>query len=146
VPESKKVNDLLREMQRRHLHMAMVVDEHGSLGGLATTEDLLEELVGEIEDEKDIGAARRIQRLDKGKYLVDAFLPLKDLEDLLGVDFAEGLPYDSLSGLILFELGHIPVEGERVRWDGFLLTCVKVTQTAIRKVKIEPAELQNPQN
>jgi putative hemolysin len=146
VPESKKVNDLLREMQRRHLHMAMVVDEHGSLGGLATTEDLLEELVGEIEDEKDIGAARRIQRLDKGKYLVDAFLPLKDLEDLLGVSFSEGLPYDSLSGLILSELGHIPVEGERVRWGGFLLTCVKVTQTTIRKVKIEPAEPQNHQN
>ena len=137
VPEAKRVNDLLREMQRRHLHMAMVVDEYGSLSGAVTTEDLLEELVGEIEDEHDVGEPQRIQRLKDGGYLVDAFISLNDLEDLLGVRFAEGLPYDTLAGLILFKLGHFPVAGERVEWGDFLLTCVKVTQTAIRKVKIE---------
>ena len=137
VPEAKRVNDLLREMQRRHLHMAMVVDEYGSLSGAVTTEDLLEELVGEIEDEHDVGEPQRIQSLKDGGYLVDAFISLNDLEDLLGVRFAEGLPYDTLAGLILFKLGHFPVAGERVEWGDFLLTCVKVTQTAIRKVKIE---------
>jgi putative hemolysin len=137
VPEAKRVNDLLREMQRRHLHMAMVVDEYGSLSGAVTTEDLLEELVGEIEDEHDVSEPQRIQRLKDGGYLVDAFISLNDLEDLLGVRFAEGLPYDTLAGLILFKLGHFPVAGERVEWGDFLLTCVKVTQTAIRKVKIE---------
>lgn len=143
VPESKKVNDLLQEMQSRHLHMAMVVDEYGSLSGLATTEDLLEELVGEIEDEHDIGGSKRIQRLKGGGYLVDALISLKDLENLLGGCFAEGLPCETLAGFITFELGHIPVEGEQVRWDDYLLTCVKVTQTAIRKVKIESADQQN---
>ncbi|MFA7536500.1 MAG: hemolysin family protein [Desulfuromonadales bacterium] len=140
VPESKRVNDLLREMQRQHLHMALVVDEYGSLSGLATTEDLLEELVGEIEDEHDSGAAKRIQLLKGGGYLVDAFLPLNDLEDLLGVRFPDGLPYDTLAGLILFELGHIPAEGEQVHWGEYLLTCVKIVDTAIRRVKIEPAQ------
>jgi putative hemolysin len=140
VPEAKRVNSLLREMQRGHIHMAMVVDEYGSLSGVVTTEDLLEELVGEIEDEHDLGEPQRIQRLKDGSYLIDALLPLNDLEDLLGVRFPEGMPYETLAGLILFELGHFPVEGERVAWGDFLLTCVKVTQTAIRKVKIEPAK------
>jgi putative hemolysin len=137
VPEAKRVNELLREMQRRHLHMAMVVDEYGSLSGVVTTEDLLEELVGEIEDEHDLSEPQRIQRLKGGGYLVDALISLNDLEDLLGVRFAEGQPYDTLAGLILFKLGHFPVAGERVEWGDYLLTCVKVTQMAIQKVKIE---------
>jgi putative hemolysin len=140
VPESKKINELLREMQRGHIHMAMVVDEYGSLCGVVTTEDLLEELVGEIEDEHDLGEPKRVQRLKEGGYLVDALLPINDLEDLLGVRIAEGMPYETLAGLILFELGHFPVEGERIVWGDYLLTCVKVKQTAIRKVKIELAD------
>ena len=139
VPETKRTNDLLREMQRRHLHMAIVVDEYGGLSGIITTEDLLEELVGEIEDEHDIGGPKRIQATKDGGYMVDAFLTLNDLEGLLGVRFPEDAPYDTLSGLILLELGHIPVEGEKVKWGDYLLTCVKVSQTAIRRVKIEPA-------
>jgi putative hemolysin len=117
-----------------------VDDYDGSLSGVVTTEDLLEELVGEIEDEHDRLEPQRIQRLQEGRYLVDALLPLNDLEDLLGVRFPEGMPYETLAGLILFELGHFPVEGERVAWGDYLLTCVKVTPTAIRKVKIEPAK------
>lgn len=137
VPETKKINELLREMQHGHIHMAMVVDEYGSLSGVVTTEDLLEELVGEIEDEHDLDEPKRVQRLKEGGYLVDALLPVNDLEDLLGVRFPEKKPYETLAGLILFELGHFPLEGERVVWEEYVLTCVKVTQTGIRKVKIE---------
>lgn len=137
VPEAKKVDELLGEMQRGHFHMAMVVDEYGSLSGVVTTEDLLEELVGEIEDEHDLGEPPRIQALQDGGYLVDALLPLNDLEDLLGVRFPAEAPYETLAGLILFELGHFPVAGEQLAWGKFLLTCVKVTPTAIRKVRIE---------
>ena len=139
VPEAKKINDLLGEMQRRHLHMAMVVDEYGGLSGIVTTEDLLEELVGEIEDEHDLGEPQRIQRLKNGAYVVDALLSLNDLESLLDIHFPDGAPYDTLAGLILFQLGHFPLEGEQLTWDGHLLTCVKVTPTAIRKVRIEPS-------
>ncbi|MGE4578526.1 MAG: hemolysin family protein [Desulfuromonadales bacterium] len=138
VPESKKINGLLREMQRRHVHMAVVVDEYGGMSGIATTEDLLEELVGEIEDEHDGQGLQRIRRLQDGSYLVDGLLPLNDLADLLNFRLPEKRPFDTLAGLILFALGHLPVEGERVVWENYLLTCVKVTPTAILKVKIEP--------
>lgn len=138
VPESKKIHELLREMQHGHTHMAMVVDEYGSLSGVVTTEDLLEELVGEIEDEHDLGEPKRIQRLEEGCYLVDGLLPINDLANLLKVSFPDPRPYETLAGLILFELNHLPVKGERIQWGDFLLTCEKVTQTAIRRVKIEP--------
>ena len=142
VPESKNVNELLREMQHGHIHMAMAVDEYGGLSGVVTTEDILEELVGEIEDEHDLGEPERIQKLEGGGYLVDALLSLNDLEVLLGVRFPEKAPYETLAGFILFELGHFPVEGERLAWGNYLLTCVKVRQTAIRKVRIEPAGME----
>lgn len=138
VPEPKKINELLREMQHGHIHMAMVVDEYGSLSGVVTTEDLLEELVGEIEDEHDLGEPKRIQPLEGGGYLVDGLLSINDLAGLLKVSFPDSRPYETLAGLILFELNHLPVKGERLRWGDFLLTCEKVTQTAIRRVKIEP--------
>ncbi|MHB8709792.1 MAG: hemolysin family protein [Desulfuromonadales bacterium] len=140
VPEAKKIDVLLGEMQQRHLHMALVVDEYGGLSGLVTTEDLLEELVGEIEDEHDAGAPRRIKRLGNGGYLVDALLSLNDVEELLDVRFDDELPCDTLAGLILHLLGRFPVAGERVTWQDYLLTCVEVTPTTIRRVKIEMIE------
>ena len=140
VPEAKKVDVLLREMQQRRLHIALVVDEYGALSGLVTTEDLLEELVGEIEDEHDVGESRRIKRLSSGGYLVDALLPLNDVEELLDIKFDEDLPCDTLAGLILHLLGRFPEAGERVTWQDYLLTCVEVTPTTIRRVKIEKRE------
>lgn len=140
VPEAKKVDVLLREMQQRRLHMALVVDEYGALSGLVTTEDLLEELVGEIEDEHDDDEPRRIKRLSGGGYLVDALLPLNDMEDLLNIKVDEGLPCDTLAGLILHLLGRFPAADEQVIWQDYLLTCVEVTPTRIRRVKIEKRE------
>lgn len=137
VPEAKKVDVLLREMQQRRLHMALVVDEYGALTGLVTTEDLLEELVGEIEDEHDGDEPRRIKRLSGGGYLVDALLPLNDVEALLDVKFDEGLPCDTLAGLVLHELGRFPEIGEQIAWRDYLLTCTEVTPTAIVRIKIE---------
>jgi putative hemolysin len=137
VPEGKKIDMLLREMQQRHLHMALVVDEYGGLSGLVTTEDLLEELVGEIEDEHDVGEPRRVRRLGGGGYLVDALLPLNDVEELLDVRFADDLPCDTLAGLVLHLLGRFPEAGERLEWRDYLLTCVEVTPTAIRRIRIE---------
>jgi putative hemolysin len=138
VPEAKKIDVLLREMQKRRLHMALVVDEYGGLSGLATTEDLLEELVGEIEDEHDADEVRRIKRLGSGAYSVDALLSLNDLEDLLDVSFEDDLPCDTLAGLVLHLLGRFPEVGEQVPWQNYLLTCTEVTPTAVVRVKIEP--------
>jgi putative hemolysin len=141
VPEVKKVNDLLKELQRKRIHMAMVVDEYGGIGGLVTTEDLLEELVGEIEDEHDVGEPVRIQRLPDGSMIVDALVSLSDLADILEIKREEDLPYDSLAGFILDRLGRFPEKGERLEIDGFLLICEEVTKTAIQKVRIVRAEV-----
>ena len=149
VPEGKKVSSLLKEMQRKRIHLALVVDEYGILSGLVTTEDLLEELVGEIEDEHDIGETRRFQKLPDGSLLVDALLPINDIEELLGVDLGDFLPYDTLAGLILDRLGRIPEKGEKMEWQNYLLTCEEVTKTAIQKVRIvrieKPAENAAPE-
>lgn len=149
VPEGKKVSSLLKEMQRKRIQLALVVDEYGILSGLATTEDLLEELVGEIEDEHDVGETRRFQKLPDGSLMVDALLPVNDIEDLLGVELGDFLPYDTLAGLILDRLGRIPEKGEKLEWQDFLLTCEEVTKTAIQKVRItrleKPADAAAPE-
>lgn len=144
VPEGKKVSSLLKEMQRKRIQMALVVDEYGILSGLATTEDLLEELVGEIEDEHDIGEMRRYQKLPDGSLLTDALIPVNDLEDLLGVEMGDFLPYDTLAGLILDKMGRFPEKGETLEWGDFLLTCEEVTKSAILKVKISRIEKSAP--
>jgi putative hemolysin len=137
VPEGKKVNELLKELQKKRTHMALVVDEYGGLSGLVTSEDLLEELVGEIEDEHDVGEPLQVQTLPDGSLLVDALISLSDLEDLLGISMGEeDFPYDTLAGLILSELGRFPRKGERLEWGGFTLVCEEVKQTAIVRVRI----------
>ncbi|MBU2054089.1 MAG: hemolysin family protein [Proteobacteria bacterium] len=149
VPEGKKVSSLLKEMQRKRIQLALVVDEYGVMTGLATTEDLLEELVGEIEDEHDVGEARRFQKLPDGSLMVDALLPVNDVEDLLGVDLGDFLPYDTLAGLILERLGRFPEKGETLEWQNYILTCEEVTETSILKVRVAPLEKpggsRNPQ-
>jgi len=136
VPEGKKVNELLKEMQRNRIHMALVVDEYGGISGLATTEDLLEELVGEIEDEHDVGEPRRVQKLADGSLIVDALISLSDLEDLLEIKLGEDLQYDTLAGLILDQLGRFPERGESVSWQGFRFICEEVKKTSIVRVRI----------
>ena len=119
--------------------MALVVDEYGSTCGLVTIEDLLEELVGEIEDEHDVGETPRVVRLPDGSFMVDGLISRNDLEELLDIKFEEGLPYDTLAGLILDELGRFPRKGERIVWRNFELVCEEVTPTSIVKVKLTAA-------
>ncbi|MHB8828397.1 MAG: hemolysin family protein [Syntrophales bacterium] len=136
VPEGKKVSSLLREMQKKRIQMALVVDEYGIMSGLVTTEDLLEELVGEIEDEHDVGEMRRVQKLPDGSMMVDALLPVNEMEEHLGIAVEEGLPFDTLAGLILDRFGRFPQKGEKIEWRDYILTCEEVTETAILKVRI----------
>ena len=140
VPEGKKVNDLLKEMQRKRIHIALVVDEYGGLSGLVTTEDLLEELVGEIEDEHDVGEPRRVQYFADGSMVVDALLSISDLEDILGIKLDEDLTFDTLAGLILDQLGRFPEQGEKLSWNDFILVCEEVKKNAIVRVRITRVE------
>ena len=137
VPEGKKVNELLKEMQRLKIHMALVVDEYGGISGLVTTEDLLEELVGEIEDEHDAEEPSRLQVLPDGSIIADALISVYDLEGALNITLNGDLPYDTVAGLVLDSLGRFPRQGEKVAWQGYLITCEEVTRTGIVRVRIE---------
>jgi putative hemolysin len=137
VPERQRANKLLKEMQRKGTHMAFVVDEYGGIEGLVTTEDLLEELVGEIVDEHDDGDGTRVTRLGNGSFLVDGVLSLNDLEELLDVKFDEGLPYDTLAGMMLSGFGRFPEKGEKLNWRDYVLVCEEVTPISIVRVRVE---------
>ncbi|MDD2500106.1 MAG: hemolysin family protein [Geobacter sp.] len=136
VPEGKKVNELLKEMQRTRNHMALVVDEYGGISGLVTTEDLLEELVGEIEDEHDAGEPAKLLLQADGSWLADGLASIFDLQEPLGIKLEEAPLYETVAGLVLNELGHLPIQGEAVEWNGFRLICEQVTRTAILQVRI----------
>lgn len=136
VPEGKKVNELLKEMQRTRNQMALVVDEYGGLSGLVTTEDLIEELVGEIMDEHDAGEAVNFLHLADGSQLVDGLLSIFDLAEALDIKIVDDVPYETVAGLILHELGRFPLRGESVVWHDYRLICEEVTHTSILKVRI----------
>lgn len=144
VPENKRVAELLAEMQARRTHMAVVVDEYGGTAGLATLEDLLEELVGEITDEFDEEVAD-VEQLPNGDALVNATLNVDDVNEELDLELPEG-NYDSLGGLVFELLGRVPVAGDSVevpeagvriiveRLDGRRVV-------RVRLVRVEPSEL-----
>jgi CBS domain containing-hemolysin-like protein len=134
VPESKKVADLLREMQREKFHMALVTDEYGSVTGLVSLEDLLEELVGEITDEYDREEAEFEQVADR-VYRMSGKTSIDDLNELLEVDLPDE-EWDTVAGLVLDILGHIPEEGEECRIDGLTFMAEEVKGRRIEKVLI----------
>ncbi len=144
VPEGKKVSRLLKEMQRSRNQMAFVVDEYGGLSGLVTTEDLIEELVGEIRDEHDAGEALHIQRLADGSQMVEGLLSIFELADALSVKMVDDVPYETVAGLILHELGRFPLRGESVVWNNYQLICEEVTQTCILKVRVIRVPSESP--
>jgi CBS domain containing-hemolysin-like protein len=119
VPESQKADDLLRVMQLESNHLAMVVDEYGGIAGLATLEDLIEELVGEISDEYD-SAPDEFEQLDDGSYRVSARLPIDALGDLFGIDL-EDEDVDSVGGLLTKAVGRLPVIGSTATVSGLIL-------------------------
>ncbi|MBT8213193.1 MAG: hemolysin family protein [Acidimicrobiia bacterium] len=134
VPETKRVSDLLREMQANRVHMAIVIDEFGGTAGLVTIEDLIEELVGEIADEYDVEEPM-ITPLADDAYLIDARLAIDDLEDLLGVDLPDA-EWDTVGGLVLGLAGRIPREGESFEYDGRMFTAERVQGRRISRVRV----------
>lgn len=138
VPNSVMISKLLREMQRRKVHMAVVVDEHGDVDGLVTIEDILEEIVGEIEDEYDVGAGGLVEKLADGTMVIDASASLRDLEDLGIVIDSESEEYHTLAGFMLAQLQRIPRGGEFVIYRDQRFTVVDVEMNRIIKVKVEP--------
>lgn len=131
VPETMKVNQLLREFRQQHLHLAIVLNEHGSITGLITLEDVLEEIVGEISDEHE-PTDKKIIQLKQGGWLVDASIPLEDLETLLSITF-ETEDSTTLGGFLTEQLQHVPKKGERILYKHFYLQVQKQVKNVFFK-------------
>jgi putative hemolysin len=138
TPETVRVSDLLKVMQKRRMPMALVVDEYGGVEGLVTVEDVIEEIVGEIEDESD-RETRPVQRLRDGSYVVDASISIHDLADQHQLEFPESAEYETLAGFVLTQLKRIPHGGEIVTYKDWRLIIVDMDGRRIARVKIEPA-------
>ncbi|HMC39596.1 MAG TPA: hemolysin family protein [Acidimicrobiales bacterium] len=139
TPESKRVSELMREMQAGKFHMAIAVDEFGGTAGLVTLEDLIEELVGEITDEYDIEQTPT-ERLEDGTLVVNARMPVDEVNELLEEDEQSELPrgedWDTVGGLLYSLLGHVPSEGEAAEVDGHVLIAERVQGRRIGRVRI----------
>ncbi len=135
VPGGRKVDDVLRELQKRKNHLAIVLDEYGGTAGILTIEDLLEEIVGEIQDEYD-DESKLFYRRDDGAYVVTAFMPLDELSEVLGRTLAAE-DVDTLGGFITVKLGRIPKPQERLEADGLRFTVLSVAKNRIGRVLVE---------
>ncbi|MDX9857093.1 MAG: hemolysin family protein [candidate division Zixibacteria bacterium] len=134
VPESKVIGELLREFKARKQHIALVVDEYGGLAGLVTLEDILEEIVGDIQDEHDPDETQLLVRTDDG-YLVDASMLVSDLQEVLDTEYEQG-DYDTVGGLMYHLFGEVPRQGQRIRWHDLTFEIVSVDAHRIRQVRI----------
>jgi putative hemolysin len=139
VPESKKVADLLREMQREKFHIALVTDEYGSVSGLVTLEDLLEELVGEIADEYDTEEPE-IEQVSADRFRVDGKLSIGEVNEILDVELPDE-EWDTVGGLMLGLLGQIPDEGQEVTYQHLRFTAERVNGRRISKILITREEI-----
>jgi putative hemolysin len=139
IPETKRVDDLLRELRRERIHIAIVVDEYGGTAGLVTIEDLLEEIVGEIEDEYDRGEPV-VQQVSENEAIVDARASIDILDDLFGVE-VESADFDTVGGFVYDHLGKIPSVGDKVTADVLTIAVLSVSGHRIKKLRISrPAE------
>jgi len=143
VPESKKAGSLLEELQQRKIHMAIVIDEYGGTAGLITIEDLVEEIVGEIQDEYDPDEEAEYEKISDDEYLFDAAIHLDDVSELLDVHLPDE-ESDTLGGYVLGVLGRVPLGGEVFQDKGLEIKVESITGRRIRKVRVRrlppPAE------
>jgi CBS domain containing-hemolysin-like protein len=138
VPETKPVDVLLEEFQRTRNHMAVVLDEYGGVAGIVTLEDVLEEIVGEIQDEYDREQTEpTMQQVAPGVVEVSARMQIEKLNEELAMGLPEDADYDTVGGFVFSELGHVPVAGETVRWHEFRITVLEASRRRVERVRIE---------
>jgi len=135
VPESKRLNVLLREFRETRHHMAIVIDEYGSVCGAVTIEDVLEQIVGEIEDEYDVDDDSYIKKFDDENHIVKALTPVDEFNEYFETDFSDQ-EFTTIGGLVLQQFGHIPERGETINIGPFLVTILNADSRQIKLLKI----------
>jgi CBS domain containing-hemolysin-like protein len=151
VPEAKKVDELLKEMQARGVHLSIVVDEYGGMAGLVTLEDIVEEIVGEIRDEYDEGEELEVQKISEDEYLFNGRIDLDAFNELLNTELTKDVA-DSLGGFIYSKIGQVPAGGEEILIDHWTLIVEKIsgrrvhTVRAIRRESTEGSEEEHVSN
>jgi magnesium and cobalt transporter len=139
VPESKRLNVLLREFRQNRNHMAIVIDEYGGVAGLVTIEDVLEEIVGEIEDETDVEEDHFIRRVGDEEFFVRALTPIENFNDYFDTRFSDE-EFDTIGGLVIHAFGHMPARNETTRIDAFEFKVVNADQRKIHSLRMRPVE------
>ena len=139
VPESKRLNVLLREFRQNRNHMAIVIDEYGGVAGLVTIEDVLEEIVGEIEDETDLETDTFIRKLGNGDYIVRALTPIDEFNEAFGVDFSDD-EFDTIGGLVMQQFGYLPGHNESTEIEGLEFQVVNANQRKIHSLRVRPED------
>ncbi|MDB6063785.1 MAG: magnesium/cobalt efflux protein [Verrucomicrobiaceae bacterium] len=137
VPESKRLNVLLREFRENRNHMAIVIDEYGGVAGLVTIEDVLEEIVGNIEDEYDIEVDTNIRQVSDTDFIVKALTPIEDFNEQFNSDLSDG-EVDTIGGFILRKLGHLPQRGELAAFNGYQFKVVNADKRQIHLLRVSP--------
>lgn len=135
IPESKRLNVLLKEFRISHNHMAIVVDEYGGVSGLLTIEDVLEQIVGEIDDEHDPDEEIMIVPEQEDAWRVDALTRIEDLNEELGTEFSDA-DYDTVGGLVMHELGRLPRKGESLLLGGMRFTVLRADRRRVHSVRL----------
>jgi len=134
VPETKRISELLREFKKQNVHMAMVVDEYGGVEGLVCLEDLLEEIVGEIQDEGDI-EEKLVEKVDEQTCRISAMLPLEDFNDLFHAAI-ESEDYETIGGFVVDQLGHFPKWGEKIVYGGLEISVYRIKDVRILELMV----------
>jgi magnesium and cobalt transporter len=135
IPESKRLNELLKEFRQSRNHMAIVVDEFGGVAGLVTIEDVLEEIVGEIDDEHDDAEEGLIRALPDGRYAVSALTPIHEFNQRFGCEFSDE-ELDTVGGLVTAALGHLPENGEEIELGGFAFAVTKADRRRVHQFAV----------
>lgn len=146
VPESKRVDILLKEFRSQRYHMAIVVDEYGGVSGLVTIEDILEEIVGDIEDETDQHDDNKadIKRINKSRYSVKALTMIEDFNDYFNTNFDDE-EYDTIGGMVAHGFGHLPKVGEEITIEGIVFKVTSADKRRIQQLQVTIAETENNQ-
>jgi CBS domain containing-hemolysin-like protein len=142
VPETKDLASLLQEFRKTNNHFAVVVDEYGGMAGICTLEDLLEEIVGEIEDEFDI-AEEQIEQVDDDTYRVDGMFPIDEFNERFGTELPDD-DYHTIGGFVFGQLGRAPEPGDDVSYDGMRFDVLEVEGSRIERIAVEFMERPQP--